>query len=385
MGPAARPRKRGAGTVSYAARALPDATPAPPSRRRTSPLFAKLLLSVGALVLTAGVLELGFRALGIRGYHAERVTEWEDALVPRDQVRPGLGLELRPGSEFLHRYDSDPRGRFGPDRTVRYRINRHGHRGPDFARRPREGVRRIALLGDSFAFGEGVAFEATMGEALERALSREDAPVEVLNLGVSAWSTHNEVAYLRQGALDFEPDLVLLVYVLNDAGYEVGLDLWNRFRESYEADGWWRRSWLVSWIRTRVARERAGRAYVEELVASARKHRDRWDRSLRGLSEARELVAARGARFAVVVFPFLFRLDAGHPFAELHELVVEHCRAEGIPVLDLLPSFLGRDYAELWVHPADQHPNEIAHAVAGRAMAEFVRAKGLLAGAEAAP
>ena len=47
-------------------------------------------------------------------------------------------------------------------------------------------------------------------------------------------------------------------------------------------------------------------------------------------------------------------------------------------VLDLQPAFAGHDGPELWVHPTNQHPNEIGHRIAGTALYEFLAREGLL-------
>ena len=45
-------------------------------------------------------------------------------------------------------------------------------------------------------------------------------------------------------------------------------------------------------------------------------------------------------------------------------------------MVDLLPAFAGHDGPELWVHPTNQHPNEAGHAIAGRALFEFLDERG---------
>jgi hypothetical protein len=47
-------------------------------------------------------------------------------------------------------------------------------------------------------------------------------------------------------------------------------------------------------------------------------------------------------------------------------------RDAGIPVLDLAPAFAGMDTESLRVHPTDHHPNGKAHAIAARAIADWV-------------
>jgi hypothetical protein len=78
------------------------------------------------------------------------------------------------------------------------------------------------------------------------------------------------------------------------------------------------------------------------------------------------------------IFPLLYRLDDGYPFVGVHEKVAQRARELGYRVLDLLPAFLGRDGRGLWVHTDNQHPNEVAHGIAGHAIASFLIESGLL-------
>jgi lysophospholipase L1-like esterase len=341
--------------------------------------WRSLLLAVASLLALAAVLEIAFRALGLRGHFADRSRGFDAAWLPEAERMPGLSRQFRPDTEFEVRYDGDPRGTFGDEGSLRYRINRHGFRGPDWSERKAPGALRVLLLGDSFAFGEGVRWEDTLGERLEALLSRELAvPVEVINVATSGWNTQDEGVYLAGRARHFGPDLVLVLYVLNDAGYPVGVDLWEDFRRAYEPPAWLRHSWLASFVYARVARDLQGRRYVESMVESGRSHRERWDWSFVWLSRSQQVAAEIGAGYAVALFPFLYRLDAGHPFRPLHQMVGEACEELGIPFLDLLPAFEGRSYTELWVHPSDQHPNEEAHRIAAEAIARFVLAADLL-------
>ena len=80
----------------------------------------------------------------------------------------------------------------------------------------------------------------------------------------------------------------------------------------------------------------------------------------------------------MVIFPFMYRLDDSYPFAVIHRMVEEALREHGIPVADLFPAFEGESYTRLWVHPSDQHPNDRAHAIAARAIADLLRTEGLV-------
>jgi len=225
-----------------------------------------------------------------------------------------------------------------------------------------------------------------LGERLERLLNERGgggATVEVLNLGVGGAGTLSELSYLRHRGIPLQPDLVLWLYVLNDAG-AAQLDLWENFTKQYERR-WIRNSFLASYLYARVARQILGRKYIDELVGRSKGQRNKWKRSMERLSEARDVARSAGAEFQVAIFPFMYRLDDGHPFRAFHEMVLIYCRNNNIDVIDLLPAFIGETDTNLWVHPSDQHPNEIGHEIAADALYPFVAANPAIGGlAEAA-
>ena len=95
-------------------------------------------------------------------------------------------------------------------------IDAHGIRGPDgrtLAPKP-PGVRRVALLGDSVAFGQAVPYADTMGGVLEAELGDG---AEVWNLAFPGYNTVQEAAALDVFGPRLEPDVVLVVWVTNDA------------------------------------------------------------------------------------------------------------------------------------------------------------------------
>ncbi len=97
---------------------------------------------------------------------------------------------------------------------VYYRINSYGLRGPEIP--PKSGKTRILFLGDSYAFGLGVNEEETIPSHLERILISEGKKVEVLNAGVPGYHTGQEIAFLKTDGLALSPDMVLLLFYLND-------------------------------------------------------------------------------------------------------------------------------------------------------------------------
>ncbi len=321
-----------------------------PSRRtsRAGGLAGKLTLAAAATLLTLLAAEAAFRIFGIGP--------------------PPPGLEV-PGVETG-----------GPDE----RRNTLGFRGPEWTPEPAAGVRRVEFLGDSFTYGRGVPEDRIFASIAAARLSAGGAPVEAVNISKPGWDTADEVEALKTVGLPLDPDLVVVVFFLNDATH---LDsnpviAWRMNREINRRDGVLNRisrlydTW--DWIRRRrrVAAETL-RDYKESYLGSP-DHQVLWERCKTALADGKQACDARGVPIAVVIFPMLLELNEDHPFRDVHERVAEACKAIGVPVLDLLPAFEGEDGPSLWIAPDNAHPDDRGHKIAGEAIARFITDSGLL-------
>jgi hypothetical protein len=124
-----------------------------------------------------------------------------------------IGLPL----EVLLRTDYSKRhllGRYGawPEDLIQQRNSRR-YRDVEHSVEKPPGITRIVILGDSFAFGQGVADE----EIFARVLARMAGPqVEVINMAKGGWSTINQFMAFKREGLAYEPDVVIVAAVTND-------------------------------------------------------------------------------------------------------------------------------------------------------------------------
>ncbi len=96
-------------------------------------------------------------------------------------------------------------------------INSRGLRDREYPLDKPAGVRRILVLGDSYAWGYGVSDDEIFTEILEQKLSLNDSKWQVLNSGVSGWGTDQQYLYLKEEGIHYEPDVVVLAFfLLND-------------------------------------------------------------------------------------------------------------------------------------------------------------------------
>ncbi|MCC7103932.1 MAG: hypothetical protein IT307_02200 [Chloroflexi bacterium] len=177
--------------------------------------LARLLarLAVGAAIFLV-VAELGLRVVGLgQPYYSA-----PEAYVSSSD--PDVLFLPRPGFEGLSEGNV-------------VKINSRGLRDPERSVSKPEGTTRILVLGDSVAFGFGVRNDETMESVLEQRLNADsEGRYEVLNAAVVGYNTIQERARLQDVGLQYQPDLVVLVFVVNDL-----LDTFSIFDHQYQPTG----------------------------------------------------------------------------------------------------------------------------------------------------
>lgn len=95
-------------------------------------------------------------------------------------------------------------------------VNRAGFRGPEWTVAKPPGTLRIAVLGDSFTEAPHVNYDRTFCAVAERALGGCKAlggrKVQVMDFGVDAYGTAQELITLRRHAWRYSPDMVVLAF-----------------------------------------------------------------------------------------------------------------------------------------------------------------------------
>lgn len=180
-----------------------------------------------ACAVTLVALGLGEGALRLAGVWKPDPPIYPGDRVPRGEAPPGLnvvndarlGWRMRAGAAFDQKSD---------EYTFHVTCNSAGFRSSrEFVAEP--GVRRIAFLGDSFTFGNGVE-EAETFVALVEA---DRAGVRAFNFGIPGFGVDQMWQTLEHVALPLRPHLVVVTFILDDL--KRSLDSY-RFR-----DGWVRK------------------------------------------------------------------------------------------------------------------------------------------------
>ncbi|MCI0558674.1 MAG: SGNH/GDSL hydrolase family protein, partial [Nitrososphaera sp.] len=97
-----------------------------------------------------------------------------------------------------------------------YKYNSSGFRDVEHAEFKPSEVTRIVVLGDSVSEGLGVKAESVFARLLQTGLGDQ---YEVINVVARALNTPQEVHLLEQEGLKYQPDLVVLNFMLNDCDF----------------------------------------------------------------------------------------------------------------------------------------------------------------------
>lgn len=113
-----------------------------------------------------------------------------------------------------------------------YEINSRGHRGAEYDPRKRSAVTRVVCLGDSSTFGFLNREEDTYARRLDRCLNAGGGRgYEVINAGVSGYTTLQEALALTLRVLPLKPDWVVLQCGHNNRSKNVSTDRSALFSE----------------------------------------------------------------------------------------------------------------------------------------------------------
>lgn len=233
----------------------------------------------------------------------------------------------------------------------------------------------------------GVGKEETFVSIIERCLNeiwsnQGIRKLEVFNGGVPGSYTRHWVKVFARARTEFDPDLVIAVFFLRDGtGPEItSIGMIRQIEQGMrqlERESWlYRHSHLFRLARERQAYQELSKKYLGMIRAGyfgSDEQTTEWYAAQKNLLHIRDTAVSDGRMFAMIIFPVLIDLNEDYPLRDVCETLESFCRKNSIPVLSLLPAFMGEDAPQLWVSAYDQHPNARAHAIAADAILPFVR------------
>lgn len=346
------------------------------------PLAANLLVFAVAFAVPLLLLELALKPFA-------SASKPLTTIFLRDEA---LGWKLRPGAEDV----------WG---NVRVRINAKGLRGPELDYVKPEEVARILYLGDSVTFGFMIEdWQRTFPYQVQALLDRRwGYTIETINAGVGGYSTWQEYLYLADEGVRYEPDLVVVSFVLNDVTEKFDLIRFGGANEGWQLrnsaltalDRLSNRSSIAYFARDLGRRLRFGSdvakgAVRHELlnVRAIAEEPDRadvrraWKLTLENLQKIFALCEERRIRVLLVIFPYRFQFEDSPRLAAPQRELTRYAAARGVPTLDLLPllseRMSDRELSPQMIFLGENHLSPIGGRLVADAIASFIHARGML-------
>jgi hypothetical protein len=287
---------------------------------------ANIAVSVAATVFTLLAVEGGFRVYF--------------AIAPMTQ-----GFPTNASANWVRRYSS---------------TNSLGWRDAEHSKTADPSVRRLLVVGDSFAYGDGIKrAEDRFGEQVTAQLVETTGKTwESMNASKGNSHTLDEIEFLRT-MLPYQPQVVLLLYVFNDIDYLHMVTPALKMSRFSPLGVLFSNSHLVQQIYLLFIRS-VGEGRIDGVAVY--KDDELVSRHLVDIKRFVALARPQGARVFVVPMDVSVA-NSGGPRSG-HRNFMQLAEKAGIPVISTLEVFKGVEYRDLIVNSYDHHPNERAYGIA---------------------
>lgn len=212
-----------------------------------------------------------------------------------------------------------------------------------------DSVFRIAVLGDSFIWGDGIPHEWVWSHKLERLVLDNYDHVEVIHWGRNGWSTKDQLNFYVTEGRKYNIDLLLIGLVDNDPDLNLYKDRSAEWRMKYD---WWFRTLpgVSYWIFNKYA-TREYDNWLDSLYST--NNLNQYEQVLIDLDTELQKDS--------VDYSFVYTANCTYPhlldrYSTIEDLMIEN----NIPYYDLIPGIVevysDIDCAQLKASPVNGHP-----------------------------
>ncbi|MDP2914507.1 MAG: SGNH/GDSL hydrolase family protein [Candidatus Aminicenantes bacterium] len=265
---------------------------------------------------------------------------------------------------------------------IEYRINRLGFR--DIEHRFLKTDKRVAIVGDSITFGWDLPLEDTYAYQTREKLRSEGRKVEIMAMGITGYNLMQEYHLIKERALRFAPDLIVVQICLNDFEKTLGIrpDPKQQFLLTQYGEIFipylFKKTKLSHWLMARSYLFKLLNLKLAPLIGNQNRGsapRDFYssgtETAVENLRRTKALLAGTPCRFAAVLFPFR-NDDMRQPYLAFYQAILKELEALSVPTLDLnatLNSSMATPEA-LWIDYL--HPSRAGNQRVAEKLADFI-------------
>jgi len=255
--------------------------------------------------------------------------------------------------------------------------NSYFFRDRDFNPVKKEGVTRIGVLGDSIAFGGDIEnVEDRFSNILEKNLKSAGYNVEVYNLGTPGYDTEGEIqVYEKVKDLNF--DIIIWEYFLNDIqsqGNSTGTPIIvNGSKKDKIAEFLSDRSYFFDFLYWRI-NSKYRKVFLDLRTTDMACYQDqeRLSQHKEELANFIKNLKNDNKKVIVIIFPFVYFIGPNYPAANIHNIMDNVFRENGVETIDLLADVKDKNGKDLIAGSFDSYPNELVHKLAAERLFKSV-------------
>lgn len=343
-------------------------------------ILINIALSIFVLAVCIGIAEYVLRSVTIEGLSGHKMYLGE--------VDSHFNIALKPyavveGKVFVydrgHCYPSDPTG-YLPLKVVNPYDGKYWHCVLYDKEQRRQGYnparkRQIAIVGDSFVFGQGVKESDTLGYILNDTYPQ---------INFQNWGKFNaniiDVAEKCKEIISSVPAVEEVVYFYNLNDVLMSEKVRSRqksiidFQNVRWSDDEQRKSPLVNMLSKSALFSLVRKACVikwESILTTqnykdmylSESNRKEFLSTMDNIRSIKDSLAEHGISFRVVIYPLMHKDMLGrYPFAPIHQAVINECQKRNVACLDGYAPFESYySMKRFAVHPVDYHPNGLSN------------------------
>jgi len=290
--------------------------------------------------------------------------------------------------EAYFRFVFDYADTIGDIKTCQRWIARHvvtnadHFRDQDFTTAKGAGVTRIAVLGDSFAWGWGVDAKDRFSDILQTKLNTSGKTnYQVYNTSVPGWESRDELEFLEKRAGMFGFDTIILSYFLNDIYKDRSFDLPFMSRRYDDVKRLpliktiMDKSYFLEFTIVHILNFSSSFSNdINQREMTLYKDPQSWKNHEETLAKIIDYTRKNKQKLIVVIFPYLDLVNQKpYPAEFVHQKLTEFFSSKKIEVINLAPLLADYPAKKLMASPYDMHPSPLVHRLVAEKLYDLVR------------
>jgi lysophospholipase L1-like esterase len=340
-------------------------------KKKFKKIFTGIAVIFLSVLFTLLVLELTLRVVYPFRFHPEKNAFHAVTKLYKLSTNMNLVYELRPNSCLKLE-----------ERGVIIKINGFGFRDKNYNLNKRN-KKRIIFIGDSLTYGWSINLHETYHKQLEELLHSKHYDADVMGMGIVGYNTVQEYYLIKEKALKFNPDIIVLQICSNDFRRTLGIKKEKKGKNYC----------LIPYRDVAIPYVLAKSSFTQFLMRNSHLYKfinlklelliKKWNKNYRVneyflmgeeksfhyLKKIKNFLDEKGIKFCAVIFPNKKNRET-YRYTSLHKRIGSLLTNLHVPYVDLYREFNITGPADIWADKS--HPNGKGNRIAAETLLDFL-------------